>query len=328
MKKTKRLQVSAGSELRLDKFLQGEFVSRSRAEMAITAGLVRVNGSTQEKKSFKLRLGDLVEVDAPHLVESEQKLQAEDVDFGVVYEDEHLAVINKPAGVCVHPGNGKFSGTLVGGLLARFGKNLANLDTIRPGIVHRLDQCTSGLMLIAKNDEAAVALSQKFAQRQVGKSYLALVLGNIEPPSGRIENMLARSKKDFRKMGVYPVGKLAISEYQSLESYDFFSLVKVKIFTGRTHQIRVHLANLGHPILADEVYGSNKSAILRVPPCYGKKMKYLFKNHLFRAALHSNILSFEHPFSGQQMSFEADLPEDMLFTIDFFKKNFENYTLV
>ncbi len=333
-RKTKRvnkincLQVLENDQQRLDKFLQDKFVSRARAGAAITAGLVRVNGKRQEKKSFQLHLGDVVQVDVAKQEQPEQQLQAEDVDFQVVFEDEHLAVINKPAEICVHPGNGQFTGTLVGGLLKRFGQNLANLNTIRPGIVHRLDQTTSGLMLIAKSDKVAVELASKFALRQIGKSYLALVQGNIEPPSGRIENLLSRSKKDFRKMGVYSVGKLAISEYQSLESYDFFSLVKVKILTGRTHQIRVHLANLGHSILADEVYGSNKNAILRVPACFGKKMKHLLKNHLTRPALHSHRLCFEHPVTLQQMSFTAELPADMQFAIDFFRQNFEHYALV
>ncbi len=327
------LQVLEGGEQRLDKFLQTQFSSRSEAGRIISDGLVRVNGKQETKKSFRLSQGDAVEIDlsAEHAVANQMSaanLQPEDVEFGVVYEDEHLAVIDKPAGVCVHPGNGQTSGTLVSGLLKRFGDNLANLDTVRPGIVHRLDQDTSGLMMIAKRDEVAVALSKMFALRQISKSYLALVLGNIEPPEGRIENMMARSKKDFRKMGVYQTGKLAISEYQTCESYDFFSLVKVRILTGRTHQIRVHLAHLGHPILADKVYGSDKNAIMRVPPSYAKKMKHLLKNHLLRTALHSHLLGFEHPISAEKMSFTSDLPADMLFTIDFFKKNFEHYSLL
>jgi len=321
------LLVAEGQEQRLDKFLQGEFSSRSAASRVISDGLVQVNGKQETKKSFKLSQGDAIEIDMPAQPQAESKLQAEDVEFAVVYEDEYLAVIDKPAGICVHPGNGQFSGTLVGGLLKRFGDNLANLDTVRPGIVHRLDQETSGLMLIAKRDDVAVALTKMFAQRQVGKSYLALVLGNVDPFNGRIENMMARSKKDFRKMGVYPVGKVAISEYETLESYDFFSLLKIKILTGRTHQIRVHLAHLGHPILADKVYGNNKNAIMRVPPSYAKKIKYLLKNHLLRTALHSHILSFTHPIGGKEMSFSSDLPADLLYTIDFFKTNFSHYSL-
>ncbi len=328
MNERKILRFVGDAEQRLDKFLQEEFSSRSKAGKIIADGLVQVNGKVESKKSFRLQAGDLLQVTAPEQEPLEQKLQAEDVDFAVVYEDEHLAVINKPAGVCVHPGNGQFSGTLVSGLLARFGENLANLDTVRPGIVHRLDQETSGLMLIAKNDAAAIALAEKFARREIGKSYLALVLGNLEPLAGRVENFVARSKKDFRKMGVYPVGKLAISEYESLESYDFFSLVRIKILTGRTHQIRVHLAHLGHPILADKVYGSNKDAVVRVPPSFAKKMKSLLKNHLLRTALHSSVLSFEHPISKKNLRFEAELPADIAFTIDFFRQNFEHYSLV
>ncbi len=321
-------EVTDEDGLRLDKFLQGNFVSRAKAEKVINAGLVRVNGEEQQKKSFKLCKGDLVEVAKEEEAPSENKLISEKIDFGVVYEDDYLAVVDKPAGLCVHPGNGQFHGTLVGGLLERFGEDLANMDTVRPGIVHRLDQDTSGLMLIAKNDKTALELVKMFSERKIDKQYLALVLGNVEPRSGRIENFIARSKKDFRKMGVYSQGKLAISEYTTLESYDFFSLVKVKILTGRTHQIRVHLAHLGHPILADEVYGNNKSAILRVPPSYGKKMGNLFKNRLQRMALHSSTLSFVHPITREKLEFTADLPEDMAYAINFFKENFESYNLL
>ena len=312
--------------LRLDKFLQKSFISRAKAEKSISAGLVKVNGEEQRKKSFKLSKGDLVEVEEEENSE-EISLIPEQIDFDVVYEDDYLAVINKPAGLCVHPGNGQFYGTLVGGLLNRFGENLANLNTVRPGIVHRLDQDTSGLMLIAKTDETAVKLVKMFSEREVDKHYLALVLGNVDPCSGRIENSIARSKKDFRKMGVYSQGKPAISEYTTLESYDFFSLVKVKILTGRTHQIRVHLAHLGHPILADEVYGNNKSAILRVPPSYGKKMGNLLKNHLNRMALHSSSLSFVHPANGEKLEFTAKLPDDMEYAMKFFKDNFDYHKI-
>jgi len=309
---------------RVDKFLQGMFISRSLVEKLIKSGNILVN-KKKIKKSYLLAKSDVIDI-FQEKKKREITLASQKIDFRVIYEDKYLVIIDKPAGLTVHPGNGKMDNTLVNGLIHRFGADLSNCKG-RPGIVHRLDKDTSGVLIIAKNDESHIKLSKIFAQRAIKKEYYAIVLGILDPFEGRIENFLSRSRKDFKKFVVAKSGKNAITTYKTCEVFDFFSLIKVQIKTGRTHQIRVHMAHLGHSILGDTLYSNAKNAIMRVPFSYQKKMKYLLANHLQRQALHAHSLEFIHPNTHQRISKTAPLPRDFLYTVKFLRDNFETYKI-
>lgn len=277
--------------VRLDLYLASVFpkpISRSHLKKLIDNGKVLVNG-IQMKPHHKVRPGERVEVLSGEPVSS--KPEAEDIALDIIYEDDDILVINKQPGIAVHPGAGTSSGTIVNALLSHC-KKLSDVNEARPGIVHRLDKDTSGLMVIAKNNTSHMELARQFKERTVKKNYLALVKGTVELDNGVVDLPIGRHPSNRQKMAVrYDSEKKAVTEYKVVGRYGDFTLVMLNLKTGRTHQIRVHMAYLGHPVLGDEKYGS--------------------KGNFPRQALHSYHLKFRHPTSGKEMEFTADLPDDM-----------------
>jgi 23S rRNA pseudouridine1911/1915/1917 synthase len=289
--------------VRLDQFLVNRIPGESRSQIQnwIRKGYIRVNGE-QVKTGYLTRLNDRVALKAPEALPD--KLLPEEIPLDVLYEDIDLAVINKPAGLVCHAGAGIRSGTLVNALLYRMGPLEAG-DPRRPGIVHRLDKNTSGVMLIAKNNLAHRQLSQQFKSRQVRKEYAALVYGCPKPSSGTIDMPLGRDPGNRKKMSPRAHKKrTAVTHYSLEENYGFASLLCVRIETGRTHQIRVHLAQKGHPIIGDSLYGGNPSGDLPA-------MLLEATRSLQRPFLHSRRLEFHHPRSGELMSFRSPLSPEL-----------------
>ncbi|MGN0783155.1 MAG: RluA family pseudouridine synthase [Christensenellales bacterium] len=276
---------------RLDVFV-GEVAqsSRSNAQKRIKNGLVTLNGKTEDKVSRTLKIGDNVGITivAPEPIE----LIPQNIPLDIVYQDEYLAVINKQQGLTVHPAGGSYKDTLVNALLYHI-KDLSGINgDIRPGIVHRLDKDTSGLMVIAKNDFAHVNLSQQIASKECRRIYYALTEGVFKEDSGIIDQPLFRSKTDRKKIAVDPDGRQAITLFNVVERFSANTLVRFELKTGRTHQIRVHSAFIGHPIVGDKVYGF-------------KKQRFDLNGQL----LHSKEITFTHPKTGESMHFDSELPD-------------------
>ncbi|MCB5231021.1 MAG: RluA family pseudouridine synthase [Candidatus Cloacimonas sp.] len=311
--------------IRIDRYLSSLdlelLFSRSFIEKLLKEEKILVN-SKPVKKSYLLEAGDVIEIKANKIKNSRTALPDNTLPLDIIFEDDYIAILNKQAGVPVHPSPGKYSGTIVNALLSRYGNELPSLeDEQRPGIVHRLDKNTSGLMLIAKDERTLSKLSRLFAKREVQKGYKAIVVGIPDPPSGTIETMLGRNLKERTKMSVVSQGRQAITEYRVAETIEAFSLLEVNLITGRTHQIRVHLDHIGHPIFGDEVYGRNK-LLSRVPQVYRKRVENYLDKQMIRQALHSYSLSFIHPITKEELSFEIGLPEDMQNAWDWLKKLF------
>jgi 23S rRNA pseudouridine1911/1915/1917 synthase len=304
---TVRLTVPGdASGSRLDVFLAAHVPERSRSSLRrlILDGKVRVDGRAASKPALSLDAGAEVEVFlAPPLPATPQP---ETIPVEVAYEDEHLVVVLKPAGLVVHPGHGSRSGTLVNALLGR-GTPLAPAGGAeRPGIVHRLDRETSGLLVVAKTDAAHRALVAAFAHREVRKTYLALVWGHPDPAAGTIERAIGRSRSDPTKMSVAARrSRSAITSYRTVERMQGFAMLEVDLVTGRTHQIRVHFESLRHPIVGDTRYGGRPEKNLRDPA----KRAAILGFH--RLALHAARLAFAHPASGAPLAFDAPLPADV-----------------
>jgi len=287
----RRLQVTASNAgERLDKYIAEQCrISRSYAQKLIDEGQVSVN-SRAAKASQKLNTGDKIAISIPP--SSPTSLTAEDIPLNVVYEDKDLIVVDKPAGLLVHPAAGQHSGTLVNAILARC-PDLGEINgSIRPGIVHRLDKDTSGLMMVAKNDVAQKSLSRQIKQRSIKKGYIALVLGHLTPARGAIDAPIGRHPKDRKKMAVVSGGREARTGYRVLKYLDGYTLVEAMPETGRTHQIRVHFAAIGHPIFGDHVYGKRS-------PLLGRQF------------LHAHRLGFRLPSSGESVEFKSELPPDL-----------------
>jgi 23S rRNA pseudouridine1911/1915/1917 synthase len=296
---------AAAAGARLDRFLAERLPEQSRARLQalIAAGTVALDGKPA-KPSLKLKPGQLVEVDFPVPVASLPA--AEDIPLAVVHEDSHLLVIDKPAGLVVHPGAGRSTGTLVNALL-RHVKDLSGIGgVLRPGIVHRLDRGTSGLLVVAKDDATHRDLARQFASRRVEKEYLALVVGLPSRAEGEISLPIGRDPVHRRKMSVRaPRGREARTGYSLVEALDGAALLRVRLHTGRTHQIRVHLAAIGHPVAGDETYGG-----LREPPSRRASSREALRS-LRRPALHAARLAFEHPDTRARVTFDSPLPEDI-----------------
>ncbi|WP_027340316.1 RluA family pseudouridine synthase [Halonatronum saccharophilum] len=279
---------------RIDKFLskENEDLSRSYLQELIDSDKVKVN-SKPVKKSYKLSVGDEVEVNLPKVEELE--LLAEDIPLDIIYEDNDIVVINKQPNLVVHPAPGHESGTLVNALLYHC-DNLSGINgVIRPGIVHRLDKDTSGAIVVAKNDKAHLSLSEQFKERDTKKVYKAIVEGRVKYKKGKIDAAIGRDLRDRKKMAVTNKNsKKAISRFEVLEKYEKHSLVRVTLETGRTHQIRLHMDYMGHPVVGDELYGYSKATV-----------------DVSRQMLHAYILGFYHPSSGEWVEFEAPLLDDM-----------------
>jgi 23S rRNA pseudouridine1911/1915/1917 synthase len=294
------VQFSAGGEnagRRLDQALHEWLPQFSRARLQdwIKQGRVRVNGQPV-RPSYTLRPGDSVEVTPAEL--PPLRAVAEDIPLRLLYEDEHLVAIDKPAGMVVHAGAGVHAGTLVNALLHRFQSLSAAGGELRPGIVHRLDRYTSGVLLVAKTDAAHRALAAQFAGRQVEKTYLALVHGAVKADHGRIEKPIARdAHRRVRMTARAPHGRAAWTEYRVLRRFPRFTFLELRIGTGRTHQIRVHLSSIGHPVVGDRVYGA-PATVPGLPP-------------LARFFLHAHRIRFQHPATGEPLAIESPLPREL-----------------
>lgn len=325
MKKSKiRIIFESEQPIRLDKHLAElrlqELYSRSFIEKLIDDDCILVN-NIPIKKSYLLQMGDEIVLNLPEPPPID--IQPEDIPLDVVYEDEYLAVINKPAGMIVHPGHGNPDGTLVNAILWRFGENLsAGREKNRPGIVHRLDRGTSGLVMIAKQDAAQAAINEMFAHREIKKTYLAITSGIPEPPEGEIETYITRSLANPRKMCVADEGKWALTLYRTIKYYHYFALVEVKLETGRMHQIRLHFAHRNFPILGDLLYNTRRYVHSLVPQNMKRKVTELLTTHLIHQALHAWRLEFTHPFTGRVVQLEAPLPEEFNCTLDWLDRYF------
>ncbi len=299
---------------RLDKFLTGKKKKKTRSYFTrhIHSGHVLVNGNA-EKPGYTLRENDTVLVTIPDVVRT---VVAADIPLDIRYEDEAILVVNKPAGLTVHPGNGTENDTLVNGLL-HYTDQLAFIgQSDRPGIVHRLDKNTSGLMVIAKTDAAHRFIQQQFDTRDIHRTYTALVWGIPKTESGTVHTFINRSRKDPTKMKVtHSTGKEAITHWRLLEEFHFFSLLELRLDTGRTHQIRVHMSSRHHPLVGDPEYNGREKQLMRLPDNLRKRGHHLLKN-LKRQFLHASKLEFIHPLKKEAVSFESELPADLQSTYD------------
>ncbi|GGK75521.1 RluA family pseudouridine synthase [Rufibacter glacialis] len=311
-----RIQVDKGQALlRLDKFLMDRLpnVTRNKLQEAIKAESVRVNAQPT-KASYKVKPFDVITVTLA-TPPRETDVVPEDIPLNIIYEDEELMMINKPAGMVVHPAYNNWSGTLVNGLVYY----LQNLPThrngeIRPGLVHRIDKDTSGLLVIAKTELAMSFLARQFFDHSIERTYYALVWGVPAQAKGTIVGHIGRSLKDRKVMAVYPdgeFGKPAVTHYEVLESFTYCSLVKCNLETGRTHQIRAHMKHLGHPLFNDSTYGGDKVVKGQLTGSYKAFVQNTFQV-LPRQALHAKSLGFIHPISRKFIFFESDLPEDFV----------------
>ena len=275
---------------RLDAFVteQLDELSRSLVKTLIENGEIRVD-SKQQKPSYRLKAGEEIIVEIPAV--RELKLKAQDIPLSFIYQDKDIAVIDKPKGMVAHPAHGNWENTLVNALLFHL-KDLSGINgELRPGIVHRLDKDTSGVMVIAKNDMAHRQLAAQIKDHSINREYITLVQGIIKENLGSIEAPIGRSKQDRKKMAVIAGGRPAVSNYQVLERLGNYTLLKVKLLTGRTHQIRVHFAYIKHPVVGDPLYGSGKKQL-----------------GLDTQALHAHLLGFKHPSSGEYREFKSELP--------------------
>lgn len=291
---------------RLDVYIaERERISRSAAQKLIESGAVTVNGE-EKAKNYRLREGDIVECELPEPVPADA--QPEDIPLDIVWEDDSLLVVNKPKGMVVHPAPGHPSGTLVNALLYHCGKSLSGIGgVLRPGIVHRIDRDTSGLLCVAKTDEAHESLARQLASRTLQRRYRAVVIGNIKNESGTVSAPVGRHPVDRKKMAVVPGGRAAVTHYKVVERYRGYTQLALQLETGRTHQIRVHMAHIGHPVLGD--------------PVYGRKTKWerAHEELLCGQCLHAKSLELIHPKTGEQMHFDSPLPDYFTETVRLLK---------
>ncbi len=320
-----KFKASEGQEpLRVDKFLMNfiENATRNKIQLAIKAGNVLVNDTTV-KSNHKVKPNDIVRVVLAH-PPHENLLVAENIPIDMVYEDDTVIVVNKPAGMVVHPGHGNYSGTLVNGLIYHF-ENLPKNSNERPGLIHRIDKDTSGLLVVAKTEFAMANLAKQFFDRTTDRVYHALVWGNIDDDEGTITGNVGRSFKNRLQMDVFPDGehgKHAVTHYKVIERFSYVTLVECKLETGRTHQIRAHFKYIGHPLFNDERYGGNQILKGTTFTKYKQFVDNCFKI-LPRQALHAKTLGFEHPITKKWMQFNSEVPEDMQLAIE----KWRNYTI-
>lgn len=302
------------SPLRIDKFLSNrlESTSRTRIQNAADAGNILVNNSTV-KPNHKIKPGDIIQVVLPN-PPREIELIPQDIPLNIIYEDDHLIVVDKAPGMVVHPGYGNYTGTMVNALMFHLRDNpMFSSGELRPGLVHRIDKNTSGLLVVAKSEMALNSLARQFYERTTGRLYLALVWGVPDNNEGTITGNVGRNPKDRKVMYVFAgedEGKHAVTHYRVIEELGYISLVECKLETGRTHQIRVHMKHIGHPLFNDEEYGGNRILRGTTFSKYQQFVKNCF-TMLPRQALHAKYLSFTHPSGGKPMEFESPLPDDM-----------------
>jgi 23S rRNA pseudouridine1911/1915/1917 synthase len=319
-----RFKVDPGqSLLRIDKFLNDriENTSRTRIQNAANAGNILAN-NIPVKPNYKVKPGDLIQVVLP-TPPREIELIPENIPLNIIYEDDDVLVVNKEPGMVVHPAYGNYTGTLVNALMWHFRDlPLFNTGEARPGLVHRIDKNTSGILVIAKNEFALNRLSKQFFDRTTDRKYIALVWGTPNPPEGSITGNVGRNVKDRKIMQVFAddsEGKSAITHYKVLEDLGYISVVECKLGTGRTHQIRVHFSHIKHPLFNDEEYGGNQILKGTTFTKYQQFIKNCFRI-LPRQALHAKSLAFDHPVTGKRLFFDSDLPDDMQQVIDKWRK--------
>lgn len=277
---------------RLDAYIssQDEEITRTSAQRLIEQGNILVNGKKQ-KVSYKVSNGDIITRE--EVKPQEIELKAQEIPIEIIYEDTDIIVVNKPKGMVVHPANGNPDGTLVNAIMAICKDSLSGIGgEIRPGIVHRLDKDTSGLLIVAKNDKAHVNMSEQIKNHEVKKTYVALVRGCVKENEATIDMPIGRSNSDRKKMAINKNGKNAVTHIKVLKRYDKYTLLEINIETGRTHQIRVHLSHIGFPVIGDYIYSNGKNEFGVVGQC-----------------LHAKELEFKHPISGDEMKLQAPLPE-------------------
>jgi 23S rRNA pseudouridine1911/1915/1917 synthase len=321
-----RFTASEGQEpLRVDKFLMNfiENATRSKLQQAAKAGNVLVN-DVAVKSNHKVKPNDVVRVVLTY-PPAENLLVAEDIPLDIIYEDDAVIVVNKTAGMVVHPGHGNYSGTLVNGLIHHI-ENLPTNSNERPGLVHRIDKDTSGLLVVAKTEFAMTNLSKQFFNRTTERLYYALVWGHVEDDEGRIEGNIGRSLKNRLQMAVFPdgdFGKHAVTHYKVLERLTYVTLVECKLETGRTHQIRAHFKHIGHTLFNDERYGGDDILKGTTFTKYKQFVQNCFKV-LPRQALHAKTLGFTHPTTGEFMQFNSDIPQDIVDCLEKWRTYSEN----
>lgn len=318
------LEVPEGqqTDIRLDKYITSfvQNATRNKVQKAIKEGFVMVNGK-REKSSYVMQPGDKIEITLPNPPPQEAK--PEKMDLDILYEDDDIIIVNKPADMVVHPAYANWTGTLVNGLLYHTKQELSKTDeeTLRPGIVHRLDKDTSGILVVAKNETAHHKLAKQFSKKTANRKYWALVWGN-PPDEGTVNEYVGRSPKDRKIMTVLPEGKgkKAITHFRKLESFDHLALLEIELETGRTHQIRVHMQHINHYVFGDKTYGGDS---VRYGPNTGSR-KAMF-NNLFakmpRQALHAKTLGIVHPATDEYMEFESELPENFTEILNTLRNN-------
>lgn len=321
-----RFQSMPGQSLmRLDKFLfeRIENTSRTRIQNAANAGNILVNNK-QVKPNYRVKPNDIVQVVLPN-PPREIELIPENIPLNIIYEDDDVIVVNKDPGMVVHPAYGNYTGTLVNALMYHF-RDIPMFQSgeLRPGLVHRIDKNTSGILVVAKNELALNKLSKQFYDRTTGRKYIALVWGTPDPSEGTITGHVGRSIRDRKVMQVFPdgsQGKPAVTHYRLIEDLGYVSIVECRLETGRTHQIRVHFSHIKHPLFNDEEYGGDK--ILR-GTTFAKYQQFVRNcfTILPRQALHAKSLSFDHPVTGKRLSFDSELPDDMIQVME----KWRNYT--
>lgn len=309
-----RIIVDKGQQMvRIDKFLASKIanVSRNRIQNASLASSIRVN-DIPVKSNYKVKPGDVITILLPQ-PPRDTELLPENIPLNIVYEDENLLVVNKPAGMVVHPAYANYTGTLVNALCYHFEHLPTAAGERRPGLVHRIDKDTSGLLVIAKDEFCLSHLAKQFFEHTVDRTYIALAWGRFKEPEGTIDTQLGRSLKDRRISQVYQdpeIGKRAITHYKVIEELGYVSIIECKLETGRTHQIRAHAKYMGHPLFADSTYGGDS---IMVGPAFTKYKQFVQNCFKIcpRQALHARSIGFTHPYTGKRMFFESELPEDM-----------------